>query len=534
MDKKQKNNTLLRQCLFFSFIFGFLAHGFFFSNFNPSHDSLVEVMGWWFHQATLGRFFATLYSMVFSPRINTVPWTNGLFGLLWLALASYNAVKMLKIEGKVPIAILCGIMVTNITVTAICATYMECFGWQMLSVLFAVRAGRNWDRMTFQEVRNKRILYAILCTADLYLVMGLYPANVSIFITLVIMREICEIISNYIKPGLYLKEIFHCLVGAISLGIAGILYNFSLKPACELFGVSLSSGEYNSVTNIYTNAEPLLSRGKAALSGIIDAIIHMPGYVIDDKVLFFINIALIACGCILLILQMIRLSKNKSSIINLLFVSGLVLIYPFCVNCIRMINQSVHILMANSYWIGFYILFLAISNIYYNSKDLSDNAENKFLSSKKLSAASAGLSYVCYALLSVIVLLNIETANVIYIKKNIEYDAALSVMTRVLDRIEKIEGFDRGSTPVAFSGTPNEYFDDISEFSDVSEIVGIGPESPISYVSAYQSFFSTILKRDIYVLMYPNSELRAYMDLMPSFPADNSVQLVDGVVVVKL
>ena len=43
-------------------------------------------------------------------------------------------------------------------------------------------------------------------------------------------------------------------------------------------------------------------------------------------------------------------------------------------------------------------------------------------------------------------------ANQMYLKKNLEYDATLSVMTRVVDRIEQVDGYIPGETPVKFLG----------------------------------------------------------------------------------
>ena len=43
-------------------------------------------------------------------------------------------------------------------------------------------------------------------------------------------------------------------------------------------------------------------------------------------------------------------------------------------------------------------------------------------------------------------------ANQIYLKKDLEYDTTLSGMTRVVDRIEQVEGYIPGETPVKFLG----------------------------------------------------------------------------------
>lgn len=46
-------------------------------------------------------------------------------------------------------------------------------------------------------------------------------------------------------------------------------------------------------------------------------------------------------------------------------------------------------------------------------------------------------------------------ANQMYLKKDLEYDATLSVMTRVVDRIEQVEGYIPGETPSSSWATFN-------------------------------------------------------------------------------
>ena len=48
---------------------------------------------------------------------------------------------------------------------------------------------------------------------------------------------------------------------------------------------------------------------------------------------------------------------------------------------------------------------------------------------------------------------SIVFANQVYLKKNLEYQTTLSVMTRVVEQAEQTEGFDPGFTPVAIIGT---------------------------------------------------------------------------------
>ena len=64
------------------------------------------------------------------------------------------------------------------------------------------------------------------------------------------------------------------------------------------------------------------------------------------------------------------------------------------------------------------------------------------------------LLHTCAAgILSVFFLSSIVLSNQLYLKKNIEFQSTLSLMTRVIDRMERTLDYVPGQTPVAFAGT---------------------------------------------------------------------------------
>lgn len=78
-DKKK-----LIQCLLFTFVIGLITHGYAFLNFQPSHDSLSEVVSdAAYHQwkIQLGRYLKPVYDTVLGS-FTSLPWTNGLISLL--------------------------------------------------------------------------------------------------------------------------------------------------------------------------------------------------------------------------------------------------------------------------------------------------------------------------------------------------------------------------------------------------------------------------------------------------------------------
>lgn len=130
-------------------------------------------------------------------------------------------------------------------------------------------------------------------------------------------------------------------------------------------------------------------------------------------------------------------------------------------------------------------------------------------------------------------------ANQVYLKKTLEFDSTLSVMTRVIARAEAVPAFKPGETPVALVGSIED-----SELSVVHE----GFEKLDALDAAANNFAATDDTGNIWytweVLGYPFSLVDAYtlgqleqrddVQAMPAFPAQDCCQMIDGTLVVKL
>ena len=94
------------------------------------------------------------------------------------------------------------------------------------------------------------------------------------------------------------------------------------------------------------------------------------------------------------------------------------------------------------------------------------------------------LRIVSLALGGAVFLGQIVFANQVYLKKGLEFQSTLSVMTRVLDRVEQTPGFIPGETPVAMLGnldqspisSPHEGFEHLEAFEAASNHLSINTE----------------------------------------------------------
>lgn len=130
-------------------------------------------------------------------------------------------------------------------------------------------------------------------------------------------------------------------------------------------------------------------------------------------------------------------------------------------------------------------------------------------------------------------------ANQVYLKKALEFDSTLSVMTRVIARAEAVPEFKPGDTPVALVGSLDD-----SELSVVHE----GFEKLDALDAAKNNYAAVTDMDNIWytweIMGYPFNfvdtftldQLCAREDVqaMPAFPAEGCCQMVDGTLVIKL
>ena len=85
-----KKKFLLETCLFWSFVWGFMAHGFAYTNFLFNHDGLSMVSDFYGEgtiEIAVGRFTYPLY-IFFRGTVNA-PWLLGILSNLYVGLATF-------------------------------------------------------------------------------------------------------------------------------------------------------------------------------------------------------------------------------------------------------------------------------------------------------------------------------------------------------------------------------------------------------------------------------------------------------------
>ena len=480
-----------------TFVFGFIGHGYIYLNGIFSHDASRIFQNDFSFQISLGRFLQPIY-LWFRGYISA-PFLIGIISLSFLSLAICVIVKIFNIKKASSIILLCAILSINATISLGNASYMPWSDIYMLSFFLSTVAVYSYI-----NVKKYGFIITILC---IVIVCGLYQPYFASIVALFIIYEIICIMNNennkkIISDGI--KEIATLLIGLL-------VYYLVLNIVLKITGVSLSDGS-NSINGVGTFRDIsliqlIINTYKYFAHSFIRPITYHHNFCGLINIMIFI----------LIISRVIFIVKNrKLSISNsvLLFVSLMIL--PLGFNIIYFISKgSVHELVTYSFYLVYLFAIILIDDL------------DKHSVTKKIQIF----------LLFLLVLNNIIYSNQLYLKKDLEFKSTLSVMTRVIDRIEQTEGYEVGVTPIAIVGELNSSALSVKRFG-FSEIVGIGVDDFGSYSTTYDLtyywYFSEILGYPVTLLSgYEFKNLSEVVE-MDVFPSSNSVKMVNGVVVVKL
>lgn len=504
-----KNDKRLPFSLASAFGWGMAAHGYMFLDNSLSHDSLRE-----FHAEILGnnikmgsgRIFTSLYRDLLGSDV-TLPWLTGLLALLWIGLAVYLTARIFRVENRVTICLIAGIFATNIAVCATTATYIHDLDSYMFSLLCAVTAAWLWREWTWGWLPGAAFAAGAI---------GIYQGYLFVTVTLVMLSCIlrlyrAEVFRDVFRDGLK-------AVGMILLG--GAVYFVSMKTMLALTGAQLVKGDYNSMDLIlHQSPAAVLDLVGSAYSDwfrrLWQAYSSYPGILVKGTtaVLFLI------CGG-----GFVTMLCNKAiGLWEKLLCLVLIGLLPLGMNLIYVLTISrSHDLMTFAIWL-FYLFALLSAD---------------FLA-EKWCRPGQWVRGICVVLSVLLLYGNVRFSNGLYMKKDLEYDAYLSLMTRIVTRMEMTEGYVPGQTTVVFVGNPENHTDVIPGFTDYWNVIGMTSSDLILEPerSRYQAYFDYILTLPINLgdaQLWNEISSGDAAQAMPCYPAAGCMEFQGDVLVVKL
>ena len=143
------------------------------------------------------------------------------------------------------------------------------------------------------------------------------------------------------------------------------------------------------------------------------------------------------------------------------------------------------------------------------------------------------------ACLCAFLLLNIRTANEMTLKRDLEFSATTSAMSRVLDRAERTQGYVPGETPVVLIGMlPSSAIAmERPGFESVAQAQGMRYTYSAAYETSNYWYLRMALGEPINLVSH---EERARLSAdplaasMPAFPAQGCCQMIDGTLFIRI
>ena len=497
-NSAEEKKTQLLRCLFYTFLLGLAAHGMQFLMVTPSHDylfSFFEREGEYGNAMELGRYLQPVYRALTGTGA-AAPWAIGLQSLLWLSLAVCGTAVMFDFHSRMQIILLAGVMVTNQTVFATAGTYLTYLGPFTFALMLAVFAALGWKKFIETGRTSHFIAAALLVAASA----GLYQCYLFVTVTWILLDSI----RGMFRGKDWKKTVLAGLMG-IAIILVGVgIYFALLYPVCAATGIALKQDDYNSVSNLWSNGTPLLGRILGCYKTFILSFTVGLASVYPTVVMLAVHLVL---GILSLVFIFRLWKKRTMGPMETVLALVLAVLLPVATLGISILNGELHDLMK-----------FALCGIYLIPLMLLEDGK--------------GMQKAAALMLGIVIFSNVQTANLLYTEKQLEYDATLSLMTDVASRIEQQEGYEPGVTPVAFIGYPQDGMVPLPYKEDLRKITGAHASSPITHPTKYDYYFRNILEKPLNRVSEEETQIPG-MEEMPQYPRKGSVRMLEGVVVVK-
>ena len=491
-------------CLVCVLIWGLAAHGYGLLNCNFSHDSLnafyaTEREHQW--KLENGRFLVPAYQMLFRGNF-ALPWLIGLLALVFIGLSLYLMARMLNLRSPLLLILAGGVLTVNLSVTAQTATYIHELDCNYLALLLAVGAVYLW-------YFYRGWLPFLGSTLLVFLSLGIYQSFFASAATLMILLSLKDLYQDADVTAVFLRG----LRGIAALLLAILGYCLFSQILCRLFHLTQTYEAAEQSAQILFSLPNLIAGAYSDFFRGLHNRAYPDGF---RPVLYAMDILLLAE------LSWALFQKRKEKL-RLLLMAALLCVMPLAMTVTFLLPQGdqVHELTYYAIWMVWLLCLLVCF---------------------RPGAKCRWPRVLCVCLVGMILWQNVVFANTAYMKKQVAEKATYSTMTRVLDRIEQREDYVYCETPVAFIGTGGGIAYP-SEYGNMHKLVGlhlndsIGVDIPFDFYNAYRGYFR-------YVLDYPiilcgedrwhalkNSDTVAQM---PAFPDPDCIQMIDGVLVVKM
>lgn len=205
-----------------AFVVGLLVHMYKFTNTLLGHDSLFNIYGTQ-NVVRSGRWFLAAACSLSS--FFDLPWVNGVLSLIWIGVAAAVVIDIFRIGNPVLILLTGGLLVTFPAVTQTFYFEYTADGYMLAMVLAALTV-----RFSMIGERRKSRLFLSFCCITL--TCGIYQAYVSFALVLSLGYFMTELLENRYEKKLYTLWIRNQIL-IYGLGMAAYYVIWQIAMVCQ-------------------------------------------------------------------------------------------------------------------------------------------------------------------------------------------------------------------------------------------------------------------------------------------------------------
>ena len=490
--------------LFASMLTGLLTYGFAFSNKLVNHD---EVFCLFSKGATVdsGRWGLGLLDNIF-PNYS-MPWIYGIITITLIAISICLMVHIFSIQNKLLQVLLAG---NVIAFPSLIGTFGYMFTSSSYGVSFLLAVLAVWLLQT--ECRSNALWALMAMIASL----SIYQSYIAIAASLLVLILIQQLLHGEKVFSVLRRGIGFVVFLLLSLGLYYLVTQAVLHITNTQFNLYTANNLEFSITAIPANISLAYTSFLRFFTESYHGLIPTPLSRLAHYICF------ISAGILLLLWGLPRKNREFPRILLLLVLLGLL---PLAVNCMYLITSadSIHTLVLYGF-ISLYILTAVIADAC-----LSLYSHNQFFLLFRNTAHNLLLIAI-----SVILLINIYTANETYLNLYLRYENAYAFYTSLIADIKMMPEFEEG-TKLAILGTyeqPDFYEEHFPSSGQITGVYGFIPDSYSKerFLYYYLGFSVPFASTEEAEFIQASQEYQE----MSEYPYYGSIKMIGDTLVVKL
>ena len=488
-------------------IFGVFSQGMGLFNKFSHHDDVAILfdMG---TTVSSGRWtlqiFTWLEGLFYGTGSTSLPLFNGTLSLLCLAAVGGLLVSLLKIRNQVYCFLLGCVMAAFPVVTALFAymftshPYMIGLLMMTVSAWLICRSGPWWVKLIAVGLGGAGV--------------GVYQAYLPVFVTIILFSNIRDAAEGEgsLRP-LFRRMAVHLLC------VAGVMLVYTAGNRFFLYKYHVELSAYQGIDQMgRMSAQELLHRVGRAYGEFFNPTrqVFRDMYPGTLHTLYLGMLALEGLLTVRLLLRTSRGSRGRAALLAALFA-----LVPLGTNLIYLMAEDIHALMVYGQVMQALLFLWLVDRL-----ELKDARLNR--------AASLAASLV----MAVTAVMYARYDNQCYLKDALHQQEAISFYTTLVTQIKSLPGY-RPDMEVFFANAEDPEGDPTVYNIDELDFIRINPywHNSMEYLHCptREAFIKVWCGADFPWGWDPELEASPEVQAMPSYPADGSVQIINGAVVVK-